>query len=122
MLFSEVLEDKLQEFNPWLTEDQARRLSRVSKRFQPLSKAIARCFALVARRTQWNDETEQRQRPVAVVDLLRLPGPECAARHLGVKIEPPARAKGNRADVMFVVNGIPVTIVEQQKTEGTATP
>ena len=27
------------------------------------------------------------------------------------KIEPPAR-KGNRADVMFVVNGVPVVIVE----------
>ncbi|MBM4542534.1 HsdR family type I site-specific deoxyribonuclease, partial [Rhodococcus hoagii] len=62
---------------------------------------------------QWNDETEQRQRPVQVVDYA-FPGQNALHVTWEWKIEPPARAKGNRADVMFVVNGIPVTIVEHK--------
>ena len=44
--------------------------------------------------------------------VVRRPGSQCASRHVGVGDLAPAR-KDNRADV-FVVNGIPVAIVEHK--------
>ncbi|GAA2818999.1 HsdR family type I site-specific deoxyribonuclease [Saccharopolyspora taberi] len=113
MLFTEVLEDKLQEFNPWLTEDQARAIVESIDALPDTIEGNREVLRWLRGERQWNDENEQRQRPVQVVDF------EFADRNeLHVtwewKIEPPARAKGNRADVMFVVNGIPVTIVEHK--------
>ena len=61
---------------------------------------------------QWYDEAEQRHRQVRLIDF-----DEPSANVLHVtwewRLKPPAR-KGNRADVMFVVNGVPVAIVEHK--------
>ena len=65
---------------------------------------------------QWYDEAEQRHRQVRLIDF-----DEPSANVLHVtwewRLKPPAR-KGNRADVMFVVNGVPVAIVEHKNPTG----
>lgn len=113
MLFPEVLEDKLQEFNPWLVEDQARAIVESIEALPATIEGNREVLRWLRGERQWNDENEQRQRPVQVVDFAF---PDQNTLHVTWewKIEPPARAKGNRADVMFVVNGIPVTIVEHK--------
>jgi len=113
MLFPGVLEDKLQEFNPWLTEDQARAIVETIEALPATIDGNREVLRWMRGERQWNDDSEQRQRPVQVVDYVF---PDQNALHVTWewKIEPPARAKGNRADVMFVVNGIPATIVEHK--------
>jgi type I restriction enzyme R subunit len=61
---------------------------------------------------QWYDDGEQRHR---FVNLIEFEKPDSNDLHVTWewKLKPPAR-KGNRADVMFVVNGIPVCIVEHK--------
>ena len=113
MLFAQVLEDKLQEFNAWLTEDQARAIVESIEALPATIEGNREVLRWLRGERQWNDENEQRQRPVQVVDFAF---PDQNALHVTWewKIEPPARSKGNRADVMFVVNGIPMTIVEHK--------
>lgn len=113
MLFTEVLEDKLLEFNPWLTEDQARAIVESIEALPATIDGNREVLRWLRGERQWNDEAEQRQRPVQVINYA-FPN----ENHLHItwewKIEPPARGKGNRADVMYVINGIPVTIVEHK--------
>jgi type I restriction enzyme R subunit len=113
MLFPEVLEEKLQEFNAWLTEDQARAIVESIEALPATIEGNREVLRWLRGERQWNDENEQRHRPVQVVDYVF---PDQNVLHVSWewKIEPPARSKGNRADVMFVVNGIPVTIVEHK--------
>lgn len=113
MLFPELLEDKLQEFNPWLTDGQARAILESIEALPATIEGNREVLRWLRGERQWNDENEHRHRPVQVVDF---EDPHQNALHVTWewKIEPPARAKGNRADVMFVVNGIPVTIVEHK--------
>jgi type I restriction enzyme, R subunit len=113
MLYPEVLEEKLQEFNAWLTEDQVRTIVESIEALPATIEGNREVLRWLRGERQWNDETEQRHRPVQVVDF---DAPARNALHITWewKIEPPARRKGNRADVMFVVNGIPVTIVEHK--------
>jgi type I site-specific restriction-modification system R (restriction) subunit len=55
---------------------------------------------------------EKRQRPVQQIDFEN-PGANVFHITWEWKLTPPGR-KGNRADVMFVINGVPVTIVEHK--------
>lgn len=61
---------------------------------------------------QWYDASAKRHRPVTLIDFTHV-----ADNLFHVtwewKIKPPAR-KGNRADVMFLINGVPVVIVEDK--------
>lgn len=113
MLFPQVLEDKLRQFNPWLSEDQARAIVESIEALPATIEGNREVLRWLRGERQWNDENEHRHRPVQVVDFAN---PDQNALHVTWewKIAPPARAKGNRADVMFVVNGIPVTIVEHK--------
>ncbi|AMW18489.1 deoxyribonuclease HsdR [Mycobacteroides chelonae] len=113
MLFPEVLENKLLQFNPWLTEDQARAIVESIEALPATIEGNREVLRWLRGERQWHDENEQRQRPVQVVEF-DLPHENALHVTWEWKIEPPARAKGNRADVMFVVNGIPVTIVEHK--------
>ncbi len=61
---------------------------------------------------QWYDDSEQRQKPVQLIDF-DTPGANVRQVTWEWTLKPPAR-KGNRADVMFLVNGIPVAIVENK--------
>lgn len=113
MLFPQVLEDKLRQFNPWLSDDQARAIVESIEALPATIEGNREVLRWLRGERQWYDENEQRHRAVQVVDFDQ---PDQNALHVTWewKIEPPARAKGNRADVMFVVNGIPVTIVEHK--------
>ena len=59
-----------------------------------------------------HDEVEKRHRGVMVIDFEHT---DANAFHVSWEwtLKPPAR-KGNRADVMFTVNGVPVCIVEHK--------
>ncbi|HEY7830470.1 MAG TPA: HsdR family type I site-specific deoxyribonuclease [Solirubrobacteraceae bacterium] len=113
MLFPDVLEDKLQEFNPWLTENQARAIVEKIEALPPTIEGNHEVLRWLRGQRQWYDENENRNRPVRVVNFDK---PNQNEMHVTWewKIEPPARPKGNRADIIFVLNGIPVTIVEHK--------
>lgn len=113
MLFPEVLESKLLQFNPWLSENQARAIVESIEALPATIDGNREVLRWLRGERQWYDENEQRHRPVQVVDFTTIDQNDLHVTWEW-KIEPPARAKGNRADVMFVVNGIPVTIVEHK--------
>lgn len=113
MLFAEVLEDKLREFNPWLTEDQARAIVETIDALPPTIEGNREVLRWLRGEHQWNDENEQRARRVQVCDF-DLPGSNDFVVTWEWALKPLARPKGNRADVIFVLNGIPVTIVEHK--------
>ncbi len=113
MLFPELLEDKLVEFNPWLAPGQARSIVESIEALTPTIDGNREVLRWLRGERQAYDESEERDRPVRVVNF---DNPD--ANELQVswewRITPPARAKGNRADVIFVLNGIPVAIVEHK--------
>ena len=93
------------------------RWSRTSKRFHPPLRATARCWLWLRGERQWYDEAEQRHRQVRLIDF-DTPGANVLHVTWEWRLKPPAR-KGNRADVMFVVNGVPVAIVEHKNPTDT---
>lgn len=112
MLFRDELKKALVVFNPWMSADVVRQ---VIERLEALPPTIAgnrEMLAWLRGEQQWYDEAEARHRRVRLVDF---DTPDENVLHVTWEwtIKPPAR-KGNRADVMFVVNGIPVTIVEHK--------
>jgi type I restriction enzyme R subunit len=111
-LFRGLLEQKLLAFNPWLTPEQARAIVETFDALPASIEGNRERLAWLRGERSWFDEQEKRHRPVTVIDFVHV---EANAFHVTWewKIKPPAR-KGNRADVMFVVNGVPVVIVEHK--------
>ena len=112
LLFRSVLEDVLRRFNPWMTDDGVRSVVENIQALPPTIEGNRRMLAWLRGERQWYDEAEQRQRQVRLVDFDQ---PSTNVLHVTWewRLKPPAR-KGNRADVMFVVNGVPVAIVEHK--------
>lgn len=111
--FRSVLEAKLAEFNPWLTVDMVRS---IIERLDALPSNIEgnrEMLAWMRGERQWYDEAEKRHRPVTLIDFEMVANNAFHVTWEWVS-KPPARTKGNRADVMFVVNGLPVCIVEHK--------
>jgi type I restriction enzyme R subunit len=111
-LFRDVLEAKLAAFNPWLSADAVRSVVETLDALPATIEGNREVLAWLRGERQWYDEAEKRHRPVTVIDF------ENVASNLfhvtwEWKVKPPAR-KGNRADVMFVINGVPVVIVEHK--------
>lgn len=112
LLFRDVLEAALCRFNPWMSDAAVRS---VVENFQALPPSIdgnRQMLAWLRSERQWYDEAEQRHRQVRLVDF---DDPSANVLHVTWewRLKPPAR-KANRADVMFVVNGVPVAIVEHK--------
>ncbi|MFZ2652771.1 MAG: HsdR family type I site-specific deoxyribonuclease [Burkholderiaceae bacterium] len=111
--FRGVLESKLAEFNAWLTVDMVRAIVERLDALPANIEGNREMLAWMRGERQWYDEAEKRHRPVALIDFETV-----ANNALHVTWEwvskPPARTKGNRADVMFVVSGLPVCIVEHK--------
>ncbi|WP_141455202.1 HsdR family type I site-specific deoxyribonuclease [Pseudoxanthomonas sp. z9] len=111
--FRDVLEAKLAAFNPWLTPDAVRTIVETLDAFPATIDGNRELLSWLRGERSWYDEEEKRHRPVTLIDF-----GHPAANEFHVtwewKIKPPARSKGNRADVMFVINGIPVVIVEHK--------
>lgn len=111
-LFRGVLEKKILEFNPWVSKDAARSIVETLDALPATIDGNRELLAWLRGERQWYDETEKRHRRVRLIDFEHV---ETNAFHVTWewKIKPPAR-KGNRADVMFVINGVPVCIVEHK--------
>ena len=112
LLFRGVLEEALQRFNPWMTDDAIRSVVENIQALPPTIEGNRRMLAWLRGERQWYDEAEQRHRQVKLVDFDE-PGSNVLQVTWEWRLKPPAR-KGNRADVMFVVNGVPVAIVEHK--------
>jgi type I restriction enzyme R subunit len=111
-LFRGVLEQKLLAFNPWLSADAARSIVETLDALPASIEGNREALSWLRGERQWYDDGEDRHRPVTLIDFDH---PEANVLHVTWewRIKPPAR-KGNRADVMFAVNGVPVVIVEHK--------
>lgn len=112
MLFRVDLEAKLLAFNSWLTDDQARAIVDTIDALPTTIEGNREVLSWIRGERQWYDEVEKRHRPVQVIDF-EVPSKNDFVVTWEWKIEPLAR-KGNRADVVFVINGIPVAVVEHK--------
>ncbi|MDW8267200.1 MAG: HsdR family type I site-specific deoxyribonuclease [Gemmataceae bacterium] len=112
IFFRDVLETKLAAFNPWMSAEAVRSVVETLDALPATIEGNRELLAWLRGERQWYDEAEKRHRPVTVIDFEHV---EDNVFHVTWewKIKPPAR-KGNRADVMFLVNGVPVVIVEHK--------
>lgn len=111
--FRDVLEEKLLAFNPWLSKDDARAIMETMEALPPTIDGNRELLCWLRGERSRHDEQEKRRRRVTVVDFDQ-PANNTFQVTWEWKIKPLARKKGNRADVMFVLNGIPVCIVEHK--------
>ncbi len=112
MLFRDELRVKLGAFNPWMSADAIRQVIERLEAVPPTIEGNREMLGWLRGERQWYDDTEDRHRRVRLVDF---DAPNANTFHVTWewKLKPPAR-KGNRADVMFVINGVPVAIVEHK--------
>ncbi len=112
MLFRGEVEQALGKFNPWMTTSAIRAVLERLEAVPATIEGNREMLDWLRGNRQWHDEAEKRHRRVRLVDF---DNPSANALHATWewKIKPPAR-KGNRADVVFAVNGIPVAIVEHK--------
>ena len=112
LLFRSEVESALRRFNPWMKEDAVRSVIENLQALPPTIEGNRQMLAWLRGERQWYDEAEQRHRQVTLIDF-ETPGANVLHVTWEWRLKPPAR-KGNRADVMFVVNGVPVAIVEHK--------
>ena len=118
MLFRDELESKLLEFNAWLSDSQARAVVDTLEALPATVEGNRAVLSWMRGERQWYDEAEKRHRPIQVIDF-NTPGNNDFDVTWEWKVEPLAR-KGNRADVMFLINGLPVAS-SSTRTPRTAT-
>jgi len=111
-MFRGTLEQKILAANPWLTADAARSIVETMDALPASIEGNRELLSWLRGERQWYDEAEKRHRRVTVIDFEQ---PVKNLFHVTWewKIKPPAR-KGNRADVVFLINGVPVCIVEHK--------
>jgi type I restriction enzyme R subunit len=107
-----TLTHKLAEFNPWLSDEGVRGVIDALEALPPTIEGNRQLMAWLRGEHGWYDEAEKRHRRVTLIDF-GTPGANDFHVTWEWRIKPPAR-KGNRADVMFVINGVPVCIVEHK--------
>lgn len=112
MFFRAELETKLAQFNPWMSADAIRQVIERLEAVPPAIEGNSEMLAWLRGERQMYDETENRYRRVQIVDFDR-PAENTFHVTWEWRLKPPAR-KGSRADVMFLVNGVPVAIVEHK--------
>jgi type I restriction enzyme, R subunit len=114
MLLRDELEAKLAQFNPWMTKDSIRSVIERLDAIPPTIEGNREMLSWLRGERQWYDDApeEKRHRRVTLVDF---DNTDANAFHVSWEwtLKPPAR-KGNRADVMFLLNGVPVCIVEHK--------
>jgi len=111
-MFRGTLEQKILAFNSWLSADATRSIVETIDALPASIEGNRELLSWLRGERQWYDETEKRHRAVTLVDFEH-PAQNILHVTWEWKIKPPAR-KGNRADVMFLVNGVPVAIVEHK--------
>ena len=112
MILRDEVETALAKFNSWMSADVIRQIIEKLEAIPPSVEGNREMLSWLRGERQWYDEAEKRHRPVQIIDFT--PGAENAFHVTWEwKLKPPAR-KGNRADVMFLINGIPIAIVEHK--------
>ncbi len=111
--FRDELEAAIRRFNRWMTDDDARSIVERIEATPPTIEGNRQMLAWMRGERQLYDETEGRHRFVQLIDF---DAPSANVLHVTWEwsIKPPARQHGARADVMFVVNGLPVAVVEHK--------
>ena len=112
MLFRDELAAKLAKFNSWLKPDAVRSIIETIDAIPATIEGNRDVLAWLRGERSWYDEEEKRHRHVKLIDF-ETPSANSFYVSWEWTLKPPAR-KGNRADVMFVVNGVPVCIVEHK--------
>jgi type I restriction enzyme R subunit len=112
MVLREELAGKLREFNPWLTSDAVRSVIESMEAVPATIEGNRQMLSWMRGERSWFDDVEKRQRPVKVFDFENIDHNSFYVTWEWT-LKPPAR-KGNRADVLFLVNGLPVCIVEHK--------
>lgn len=112
MLFRDELEAALARFNDWMSPDAIRQVIEKLEAIPPTIEGNRAMLGWLRGERQWYDEAEKRDRRVQLIDF-ETPGENVLHVSWEWKLKPPAR-KGNRADVIFVINGVPVCIVEHK--------
>ncbi len=112
MLFRDEIAVKLRQFNSWLTEEVACSIIETLEAIPPTIEGNREMLAWLRGQRQRYDEVGQQQRRVRFIDF-ETPGHNVFHVTWEWMLKPVAR-KGNRADVMFVINGVPVAIVEHK--------
>jgi len=112
MLLRDELEAVLAKFNPWMMADAIRQVVEKLEALPLTIEGNRDMLAWLRGERQWYDEAEKRHRPVQLINFEQ-PGENVFHVTREWKLKPLAR-RGNRADVMFVVNGVPVCIVEHK--------
>jgi type I restriction enzyme R subunit len=116
MLLRDELEEKLAQFNPWMSADAVRSIVEDPRCYPADYRGEPRHALLAARRTAM----VRRERKVAPISARLIDFEHSGANAFHVSwewaLKPPAR-KGNRANVMFLVNGLPVCIVEHKNSK-----
>jgi len=114
--FRDVLQQQLAAFNPWLGADAIGSIMETLDALPATIEGNRQMLAWLRGERQWFDEAENRQRPVVLIDF-----GEPSNNQLHVTWEwrskSPARVKANRADILFLVNGVPVCIVENKNPQ-----
>jgi len=112
MFLRDELTARLRTFNPWLTADAVRSVVETLEAIPASIEGNRDILSWLRGERQWYDEEEKRHRHVTLIDFEHM---DANAFHVTWewRIKPPAR-KGTRADVMFLVNGVPVCIVEHK--------
>ncbi len=110
VLFSRILEEKLMELNPGLITIE--NVDEVINRIESVRNTIegnAEILAWMRGEQSMYDHSEQRERNVTVIDYVH---PDRNIFHVTDEWQYTNGQETNRADVMFLINGIPVAIVE----------
>jgi type I restriction enzyme R subunit len=112
MFFRDELAAALAKFNSWMSADAIRQVIEKLEAIPPTLDGNREVLAWLRGERQWYDEADKRHRHVQIIDF-GAPAENVFHVTWEWKLKPPAR-KGNRADVMFVINGVPVCIVEHK--------
>ena len=104
LLLQNYLEEALRRFNPWMTDNAIRSVIENLQALPPNIEGNRQMLAWLRGERQWYDDAEQRHRQVRVIDFDD-PGANTLHVTWEWRLKPLARGKGNRADVMFLVNG-----------------
>ncbi|MBO6085173.1 MAG: hypothetical protein J6P19_02100 [Acetobacter sp.] len=106
-----VLEEKLRSFNPWLSKEAVSSLYEKLDSLPANIEGNREILLWLRGEKQLYDEKEKRSRPVTLIDFSSI---EANTFHVTWEwtMHATARQKKNRADVIFIINGVPVAIVE----------
>lgn len=112
MLLRDELEAALAKFNSWMSTEAIRQVIEKLEATPPTIEGNREMLGWLRGERQWYDENEKRHRHVQLINFEE-PSQNVFYVTWEWTLKPPAR-KGNRADVIFVINGVPVCIVEHK--------